>query len=219
MKRLIIICEGPTELEFCREILYSHFFHQGILIETPLIKKSHGGCVAWSLIGKDIRLYLLSDPTAYVTTFIDLYGLHRPQEYPGWAEGLRETNVYNQIAILEGAIAQAIPEEHRHRLIPNFIVHEFEGLLFIDINVFDELFEGADFKSRAALEEVFARFPNPELINNNPVTAPSKRLQNNILTSFSKTITGIQIAKHTGLAAMRSKCPHFNEWITRLENL
>lgn len=40
VKRLIIICKGPTELQFCREVLYPHFMVKGIIIETPLIKKA-----------------------------------------------------------------------------------------------------------------------------------------------------------------------------------
>ncbi len=47
MKRIIIVCEGETEQEFCKDVLFPHFFRRDILIEHPTIKKSGGGIVAW----------------------------------------------------------------------------------------------------------------------------------------------------------------------------
>ena len=48
MKRIIIINEGPTEQEFCKDVLYPYFSAKDIYIETPTIKSSHGGIVAWN---------------------------------------------------------------------------------------------------------------------------------------------------------------------------
>jgi hypothetical protein len=45
MKRIIIICEGPTEQAFCKTNLQVHFQTKGIYIQTPLIKHSRGGIV------------------------------------------------------------------------------------------------------------------------------------------------------------------------------
>lgn len=39
MKRLIIICEGQTEQEFCNDVLQPHFNQLGIFIQNPTIKK------------------------------------------------------------------------------------------------------------------------------------------------------------------------------------
>lgn len=38
MKRLIIICEGPTEKEFCKDVLSKHFLAKDINLECPTIK-------------------------------------------------------------------------------------------------------------------------------------------------------------------------------------
>lgn len=43
MKRLIIICEGETEQEFCQDVLYPHFFDKDIQISNPTIKKNKWG--------------------------------------------------------------------------------------------------------------------------------------------------------------------------------
>lgn len=42
MKRIIVVCEGPTEKEFCQDILLPHFQKLNIVIEAPLIKQSGG---------------------------------------------------------------------------------------------------------------------------------------------------------------------------------
>ena len=37
MKRLIIVCEGPTEQEFCTEVLGVEFAKHNIYVEAPVI--------------------------------------------------------------------------------------------------------------------------------------------------------------------------------------
>lgn len=60
MKRIIIICEGQTEQEFCQKVLARYFINKGqnIMIQAPLIKKSMGGIVTWSALKKEIETYL-----------------------------------------------------------------------------------------------------------------------------------------------------------------
>lgn len=43
MNRLIIVCEGETEQEFCKDVLASYFREKNIYIEYPTIKHSNGG--------------------------------------------------------------------------------------------------------------------------------------------------------------------------------
>ena len=58
MQRVIIICEGETEQEFCKDVLVNHFQNRDIFIQTPLIKKSGGGIVKWSILKKQIENHL-----------------------------------------------------------------------------------------------------------------------------------------------------------------
>ncbi|HJK29570.1 MAG TPA: DUF4276 family protein, partial [Methanocorpusculum sp.] len=58
----------------------------------------------------------------------------------------------------------------------------------------------------------------PEEINTSPETAPSKRLKK-LYPHYSKTVEGMAIAERIGLAKMRKCCPHFNAWITELEQV
>lgn len=55
-------------------------------------------------------------------------------------------------------------------------------------------------------------FENPEMINNSPATAPSKRLIDAI-PDYNKVIYGNCVAMDIGLEKIREKCPLFNEWI------
>lgn len=219
-KRLIIICEGPTEALFTNQVLRKHFAKRNMQLFTPYPKWSGGGDIDWKRLYKDILLHLKTDKKAYVTTFIDLYGLSNPSEFPGWKEGLKLSgNIYHRIAFLENAMLETIDDDFRYRFIPNYIIHEFEGLLFNDIQYFDDLLEENEYKNKNELQKVLQQYSNPELINESPQTAPSKRLEYKILKSYSKTDFGVRLAVHIGLEKIRTKCPHFNDWITKLENL
>lgn len=46
MKRLIIVCEGPTEHEFCMDVLSPILQKGDIYLDAPLVKKSNGGIVS-----------------------------------------------------------------------------------------------------------------------------------------------------------------------------
>lgn len=129
------------------------------------------------------------------------------------------SNPYERIRILEEGMLKVIPENFTYRFLPNIVLHEFEGLLFNQISYFDQLFEVAEYKNRHELINILEQFPNPELINEGRDTSPSHRLNGLIFYSFQKTVHGILLAESIGLEAIRAKAPHFNEWITRLENL
>ncbi len=61
---------------------------------------------------------------------------------------------------------------------------------------------------------------NPELIDNGPTTAPSKRIikaiEGNKKYKYNKPTTGKSVTKQIGIEELRTKCPHFNEWINKL---
>jgi hypothetical protein len=90
MKRVIIICEGETEKEFCNTILSPYFIGKGIVIHSPLIKKSMGGIVKWTELAKQIVHHLKNDTDAYVTCFIDYYGLYQKHNFPNWDKTFKE---------------------------------------------------------------------------------------------------------------------------------
>ena len=216
MKRIIIICEGLTEIEFCKKLLRSHFFVLNIEIQCW----SLSGNISWGRLKNQIMLTLKQDATAYVTTFIDLYGLNKPELFPNWDDAiLLKKDPYQRIEKLEQSMADAFHDNVKHRFIPNFILHEFEGLLFNELSHFESEFDDNKFKNKAELVRVLNEFTNPELINETKETSPSHRLTDVIFNKFSKTIDGISLAERIGLNRIRQKSAHFNEWISKLEKV
>ena len=112
MKRIIIVCEGPTEKEFCQDILLPHFQKLNIVIEAPLIKQSGGGIVPWRILKSQLERHL-AEGDAVVTTFIDYYGIRKDHEFPGWEASQKAPHNIDKVLALEEAMSNefANPED------------------------------------------------------------------------------------------------------------
>jgi hypothetical protein len=93
-------------------------------------------------------------------------------------------------------------------------MHEFEGLLFSDCEVFAEAIGVAQLGQR--FREIRQQFSTPEEIDDSPITAPSKRVEA-LVTGYQKPLFGTLAALKMGLDTIRGECPHFREWLERLE--
>jgi Domain of unknown function (DUF4276) len=217
MKRIIIVCEGPTEQEFVRDVLQPHFLPKEIYIQSPLIKKSGGGIVPWNVLKTQITSHL-KEGESYVTTLIDYYGIPDRFNYPKWQNSKAVVDKTKRMDFLEQAMLEEIEDNLRNRFIPYFQLHEFEGLLFNNLISFESTFEPTEFKNKNELERILDNFPNPELINDNPDTAPSKRLMR-LIEGYNKIVYGAILAENIGMHNLRQKSPRFNEWITKLESI
>ena len=218
MARLIIVCEGQTEQEFCNDILQPHLIQFGIVVQNPTIKKTAGGIVNWASLKHQIETHLKQDPTAFVTTLIDFYGIHANHNYPNWLQANQHNNKNIGMDLMEQGMLASIPAQLQQRFIPYIQLHEFEGLLFCDINVFDNGFEENEFLDYNYLAQTLNDNQNPELINDSSITAPSKRLLK-IIKDYSKITHGCLIAQDIGINKIRIKCPRFNKWIDDLEHI
>ena len=218
MKSIIIVCEGQTEEEFCKTILRPYFKPKAIFIKNPLIERSNGGIVSWKILKKEIENHLQTKNT-FVTTLIDYYGIKASDNFSNWEDiqDVKDADKNAKIDNLENAMRNDISAALRDRFIPYVQLHEFESLLFVDLKVFDTLFDKNDFKDYKYLKKTIEDNPNPEMINNGQTTAPSKRLEDRIMKSYSKIQNGNEIAKEIGLTNIRQKCPRFNHWIEILE--
>lgn len=58
----------------------------------------------------------------------------------------------------------------------------------------------------------------PENVNNRPETAPSKRLIA-ALGKYNKTKTGPMVTAMVGINGLKAQCPHFKDWIEKLEQM
>ena len=212
MKRVVIVCEGPTEQEFCKEILCDYFIKKDICIETPLIKHSGGGVVPWSTLYRQVSKHLC-EKDVYVSIFIDYYGIKDSYNYPKWEEAKQISNHEKRVEFLEAAMQEQLCQ----RFIPHLQLHEFESLLFSDISVFEKSFMPSELKMDK-LRRAVKEFPNPEDINNSPSTAPSKRIEEAVW-GYRKVLYGNFLAMEIGLDKILATCPHFRKWIEDIQNI
>ena len=217
-KRVLIICEGETEQEFCTKILRPFFATKELFIQAPLIKKSMGGIVKWSELKKQITTHLVVESDVYVTILIDYYGLYSKYQFPGWDESLSIPDKNQRMDFLETEMAKDIDDSFRYRFVPYFQLHEFEGLLFNELEIFHEQIPSNELVGLQELQKTFSSYSNPEMINNNRYTSPSHRLKR-IILGYNKIVYGNILAEAIGLDRMRTKSPRFNGWLQKIESL
>lgn len=217
---VIAIVEGKTEQVFIEKILAPHLGHRNIGIRATQVSKpgQKGGDVRFSRIKRDLEGHLKQRTDTYITTFIDYYGT---KEWPGLdlvtphSPPAKIAKTINEATKLE-VVSLFSEQQAERRFIPFVAVHEFEALLFSDTGILAQQLGIAESKVATVISEC----GSPEAINNNPLTAPSKRLDVwSANGKFLKTTMGITIAKQIGIKKMRSACPLFNEWLNILESI
>ena len=121
-----------------------------------------------------------------------------------------------RVESLESAFQEDIGDRW---FIPYIQLHEYEALLFSEIQCLASLFENRQSQIEI-LSKINAQFESPELINDGPQTAPSKRIIRCIPEYKNlKTTVGPLAAEYIGLITLRSRCSHFHEWVEQLEAL
>lgn len=216
MKRLIIVCEGPTEHEFCVNVLAPELLKADIYVQAPLVKRSNGGIVPWSSIKRQIEMHL-HEKDAYVSLLVDYYGIKDSYNFPGWMDSKGSFPLSTRLQLLCDGMKADIEPELASRFIPYMQIHEFESLLFSDINVFKDNFDDKDMEF-SILENAVREFDNPEEINSRPTLAPSKRLIEAI-PGYQKVNDGAYIADEIGLQKILDKCPLFSQWFLTLQTI
>ena len=114
--------------------------------------------------------------------------------------------------LLESAMQEDMDSDLRQRFFPYLQLHEFEGLLFNKIEIFHEQIPPDELVNNIELEDTFSNYSNPEMINNNRDTCPSRRLER-IILGYNKVVYGNILAEAIGLERMREKSPRFNAWL------
>lgn len=217
---VVAIVEGKTEQIFIEKVLAPYLARKNIYMKATQVTKpgQKGGDVHFHRVVKDLEIHLKQRSDTFITTMIDYYGV---KEWPGIkdvpanATPAQITKVIND-ATYNQVISLFAKERSDRRFIPYLVVHEFEALLFSDSASLAEVLNVPEKQITAVLDEC----GEPEAINNSPKTAPSKRLARWAKNEqFPKTTKGIEIAQLIGISKMREKCPLFNLWLERLEEL
>lgn len=222
MIRLHVTAEGQAEQQFVNKVLAPHLSEYGVYVDARAVLTSkdnrtateyRGGLISYIKAKADIATWMKEDnhPECSFTTMFDLYAL--PEDFPGYAEAQMKIDPYERVKHLEISFDLDINDQ---RFIPYIQLHEFEALLLADPQQLDWEYMEHDRPIRNLLKMVGEQ--NPELINDGHSTAPSKRILQQI-PEYNKTIAGPAIAQQIGLSVLRDKCKHFDEWVTRLEEL
>lgn len=220
MMRIYVICEGQTEETFVNELLAPVFAPRHIFLLPSIVgKPGHkGGNVKFERLFTDIRHFLLNNTTAYCTTFIDYYGL-RP-DFPGKSAATQKAPISDKAAAVQEGMVSELKrrglDEALRRFIPYVQMHEYEGLLFSDPAKFAKgIYQPT---MEAPFRAIREQFSSPEAINDDPNSAPSKRILA-LVPQYEKPIYGLLAATEIGLATMRAECTLFDNWLKRLAAL
>ncbi|HUY87104.1 MAG TPA: DUF4276 family protein [Pirellulales bacterium] len=226
MIRLYFYVEGETEQRYAESTLRSHLAAFDVMVEGAVLaatSKRHGvvyrgGGRHYAPLKNDLLRLLRQQrgPEVRVTTMFDLYGLCR--DFPGTDEADKLKHVPQQrVKALENAFGRDIGDA---RLLPHIQLHEFETILFCDPEAFAYYFNDCSRELDALRREAGELLATPERVNDSQQSAPSKRIARQFPDyPRLKPIAPFEIASIIDLSVIRSKCPHFNEWLTALEQL
>lgn len=226
-KILHVLCEGQTEQGFVEKVLKPYLMDKGvtavksILVTTNKKLNASGGMLSYEQVVKDLKIMMCSSfdgeyESHIFTTMFDLYAL--PSDFPGYEDAVKIQDKYLRV----GRIEQAFYDDNNDdRFIPYIQLHEFEALVFCGLQFLKDKYPDCD-RGCKILEEALKKQPNPELINDNPHTAPSKRItvaieqKSNTRYKYNKPNTGKYITERVGIDELRKKCLHFDKWIERI---
>lgn len=220
MTRVYIVVEGPTEESFVKNVLAESLWSSQVnLIPRILGVPGHkGGRPNYERVKKDVIAHLKQETAVYCSTMLDFCGLG--SGFPGMPLSPNLPKLERVRRIEEAVkqdICQRIPEfRPEDRFLPYLQLHEYEGLLFSNPQGFAEAIKQPNLAHRFV--EVRNGFATPEDINDGPTTSPSKRVLQ-AYPAYEKVIDGTRAARAVGIEAMRRECPHFREWLERLETL
>ncbi len=218
--RLYVTVEGQSEKEFADKALKPHLAGYAIDVRPRVVVTNRklgkrGGVLDFEKIRGDMSRLIKEDRygDARFTTMVDLYAL--PSEFPGWDEARKKTSPLERVKVLEKALETEFDEP---RFIPFIQLHEFEALLYCDLAELQRRIANSEAGIKALKAEVGAMAP--EEINEGATTAPSKRIIRHVpIYERNKVRVGAPAAAAIGLNTLRLKCPHFGDWLSRLEAL
>jgi hypothetical protein len=210
MRRLYVICEGLTEVNFVTQLLQPHLEQrdpQAIKVSAPNLK----GYRTFAGLSKFVKSLLASPgPEVIVTSMIDLFKI--PGDFPGLAAANFESPG-KRVCQIEQRFTEVIGD---NRFFAYLQLHEFEALLLADLTALIEQHPNRrkdldELKKRLDLE-----FDSPEHVDR--LSPPSYRIKDAV-PEYSKTVDGPITASRIGFPKLREKCPHFGQWLKRMEDL
>ncbi len=224
MHRVLTLVEGFTERTIVEQTFASYLGAREVSLHAKVVgKPGHkGGVRSFEAVRKEILALLKQERASHVSTFFDYYGL--PDNWPGvqQAKGRKAREIAGivEAAMRNEVAAKVDSADDASRFVPYVQMHEVETLLFSDPKIMASAFERPD------LERLFVGIVQEcgecEEIDDHEATAPSKRIEK-LYPAYRKG-SGVRahapiIVRRIGVDRLRQACPHFNEWMTKLEAL
>jgi hypothetical protein len=217
-KRALILVEGQTEERFVKDVLGPAFFAKELfffatLLVTKRVKDGpnfKGGVTSFARFRNDVLRLLGGSSDTLVTTMLDYYGL--PTDFPGMATRPAAATAAQRVEHVEAAVRQAFGDPPN--FLPFLALHEFEAWLFASATELPRVM--TENEKQPQFAAIRAAVTTPEEINERPQFSPSKRIET-LFPSYKKTLHGPTAAGRIGLDQIRAECPHFHQWIGRLE--
>jgi len=226
MARVLIHVEGETEETFVKNVLAPYLYGYGYtqvsarLLGNARQRDRRGGIRGWDSVRVDILNHLKEDSACLVTTMVDYYALPQTgvKAWPG-REAAGPLPFSDKARTVGDALLANIRNElgsdfDSKRFVPYVMMHEFEGLLFSHCDRFAQGIGRPDLTPD--FQKIRDKFRTPEEINDSLVTAPSKRVED-LVQGYEKPLYGNLAMLEIGLDAIRAECPHFRQWLERLE--
>ena len=225
MNRILIHVEGQTEETFVNEVLSPYLYQYGYqridarLMGNARQRSRRGGVRPWASVRQGIINHLRQDSDRAVGVMVDYYGML--SDWPGRIEATNLASAGTAATRIEEALIEDISQIlgssfDPSRFVPYVMMHEFEAILFSDCDVSASSIGLPDLAG--ALREIRDQFENPEEIDDSPDGAPSKRIKA-LVPGYEKPLMGNLAVMGIGLTKIREACPHFREWLGRLEAL
>lgn len=230
MVNLRVYVEGWGEYRFVQDLLVAHLQAFGVFVQASRIGHLTGkprlGIGNWEGehgTGRELQRALLQSSSRYslyVTTMVDYYAL--PRDWPN-RENSSELPKPDRSSRVESGMYKYMREllgndERITRFVPYVSLHEFEALLLSKPEALLAFFPGEEAAVQKLRDDVSTLAP--EHVDDDPCFAPSKRIIR-FLPGYAsqKSAAAIHALRAIGMEHLRQACPHFGQWLGRLEAL
>ena len=222
MKKIIIVVEGSTEEKFVRQVIKPYFQQTAYVDAQQWVTNrklgTSGGGESFDLIENHVKRLISKykyEKETFISTMIDLYGFPRQGNTVYDEEVLGLNKGYQRAILLQKKMSVRFNYKN---FVPYVQLHEYEALLLSQPEKLEIFYTDRRKEIDLLKSEIAGK--RPEEINETPEGAPS-RIISRYLPSYKKqkTTVGVITAESIGLPKLRANCPHFADWLTRLEAL
>ena len=225
MNDLYIVVEGKGEQTFIDRVVAPHLAKARVWVYASLIgKPGHkGGVRSWVSTRKDLVHFLKMnrpDRPVHVTTMFDFHRL--PLDWPG-RKPPSDMPIHRRATTVEELLLADVSQSMGEgfipdRFIPYVQMHELEALILSQASALSAEFPNRCVEIQRLVDAV--KDANPEEIDDGPNTAPSARIIAEVPEyKGRKASAAPNVLEQIGLEHLRFRCPHFEQWMTKLETL